>query len=385
MKKDIIIPQLGESISEASICNIIVESGSQVEMDAELFEIETDKVNQVVYAPCSGKLSLDLAIDELVKVGQTVGSVDASKKGTQSEPKKDVETAEDKKIEAPKTPPKEAPPQEKIVLEKIATEAKGVLRVSKDDFLKSLHSVSPKADLPIQVERPKEERKKMSRIRKVIAKRLVEVKNETAMLTTFNEVDMSKVMELRALYKEAFQKKHGVKLGFMSFFTKAVISALKDIPDILAYIQGEEIVYRNTYDIGIAVGTEKGLMVPVIRDADKMNFAEVEKAIINFAKKARDGSIAINDISGGGFTITNGGVYGSLLSTPILNPPQSGILGLHKIQKRACVIDDKIEIKPMMYLALSYDHRIVDGKEAVTFLVKIKEALEEPSRFLLEV
>ncbi len=368
MKKDVIIPQLGESILEATICSVIASSGAFVNIDEELLEIETDKVNQVIYAPCAGEFTLNVAVDDLVKVGQVVGFVDASKKGGNVAPPKVIE----------KAPQKLVPP---------VMDASQSLRVSKDDYLAHLScKAKPCAETVIVTSSaPKEERKKMSKIRQVIAKRLVEVKNETAMLTTFNEVDMSKVIELRSLYKDAFEKKHGVKLGFMSFFTKAVISALKELPDILAYISGDEIVYRNVYNIGIAVGTEKGLMVPVIKNADKLSFAGVEGAIVNFAKKARSGTIAIDDLSGGGFTITNGGVYGSLLSTPILNPPQSGILGLHKIQKRAVVINDAIEIRPMMYLALSYDHRIVDGKEAVTFLVKIKETLEDPSRFFLEL
>jgi 2-oxoglutarate dehydrogenase E2 component (dihydrolipoamide succinyltransferase) len=229
----------------------------------------------------------------------------------------------------------------------------------------------------------RETRKKMSRVRGVIAKRLVEAKNSTAMLTTFNEVDLSRVMELRTKHKDSFLKKHGVKLGFMSFFVKASVAALEAFPDINAYIDGNDIIYRNYYDIGIAVGTDRGLFVPVIRDCEKKNFAEIEQGITDFAGKARDGKISMDDLQGGGFTITNGGVYGSLLSTPILNIPQSAILGMHTIQKRPVAIDGKVEIRPMMYLALSYDHRVVDGKEAVSFLVNIKKTLEEPSRFYL--
>jgi len=240
----------------------------------------------------------------------------------------------------------------------------------------------PSAPRPLH---EREERVKMTRLRQTIARRLKEAQNNAAMLTTFNEVDMSAVMALRGQYKDIFEKKHGVKLGFMSFFTKAVVAALKAVPDVNAEIDGTDIVYKNHYDIGVAVGTEKGLVVPVVRDADAMNLAEIEKAIGALGKKARDGQLSIDDMQGGTFTITNGGIYGSLMSTPILNAPQSGILGMHAIKDRAMVVNGKIEIRPMMYLALSYDHRVVDGQGAVTFLVKVKEALEDPQRLLLEL
>jgi 2-oxoglutarate dehydrogenase E2 component (dihydrolipoamide succinyltransferase) len=262
--------------------------------------------------------------------------------------------------------------------------------VTKGDALAALEA---RANAPAPVAAPaapraiheREERVKMTRLRQTIARRLKEAQNNAAMLTTFNEVDMTAVMALRGQYKDIFEKKHGVKLGFMSFFTKAVVAALKAVPDVNAEIDGTDIVYKNHYDIGVAVGTDKGLVVPVVRDADTLSLAEIEKAIGALGKKARDGQLAIEDMQGGTFTITNGGIYGSLMSTPILNAPQSGILGMHAIKERAMVVAGKIEIRPMMYLALSYDHRVVDGQGAVTFLVKVKEALEDPQRLLLEL
>jgi 2-oxoglutarate dehydrogenase E2 component (dihydrolipoamide succinyltransferase) len=263
-------------------------------------------------------------------------------------------------------------------------------RVTKGDALAALEArasapapaAAPAAPRPIH---EREERVKMTRLRQTIARRLKEAQNTAAMLTTFNEVDMTAVMALRGQYKDIFEKRHGVKLGFMSFFTKAVVAALKSVPDVNAEIDGTDIVYKNHYDIGVAVGTDKGLVVPVVRDADALNLAEIEKAIGALGKKARDGQLAIEDMQGGTFTITNGGIYGSLMSTPILNAPQSGILGMHAIKERAMVINGKIEVRPMMYLALSYDHRVVDGAGAVTFLVKVKEALEDPQRLLLDL
>ncbi|MBC7668963.1 MAG: 2-oxoglutarate dehydrogenase complex dihydrolipoyllysine-residue succinyltransferase, partial [Gemmatimonadaceae bacterium] len=263
-------------------------------------------------------------------------------------------------------------------------------RVTKGDALAALEA---RANAPAPAAAPaapraiheREERVKMTRLRQTIARRLKEAQNNAAMLTTFNEVDMTAVMALRGQYKDIFEKKHGVKLGFMSFFTKAVVAALKSVPDVNAEIDGTDIVYKNHYDIGVAVGTEKGLVVPVVRDADTLSLAEIEKAIGALGKKARDGQLSIDDMQGGTFTITNGGIYGSLMSTPILNAPQSGILGMHAIKERAMVVNGKIEVRPMMYLALSYDHRVVDGQGAVTFLVKVKEALEDPQRLLLEL
>ncbi len=383
MKKAIVIPQVGESITEATICTICKPSGSYVQADEELFEIETDKVNQVVYAPAAGQVTLDIAVDQTVQIGATVGEIDTSQA-----PPKEAPVAAKPQPEKEKEPEKkEALPQEASSTNtaKPVPQASGAtLRIPRESFLKEAKA-SVATTTPATQSVASTERKKMSKIRQVIAQRLVKVKNETAMLTTFNEIDMAPVMALRAKHKEAFEKRHGARLGFMSFFVKASIRALQEIPGILAYLEGGDIVYRNTYDIGVAVGTDKGLMVPVLKGADKMSFAQVESSIANYAKQAREGSISLDALQGGGFTITNGGVYGSLLSTPILNPPQSGILGLHRIEKRAVVVNDEIVIRPMMYVALSYDHRIVDGKEAVTFLVRIKESLEQPERLLLEL
>lgn len=377
MKTEIKIPAMGESISEATVGNIIKPTGSTVSQDDEILELETDKVNQVLYAPQAGSITLKVSQGDVVKIGQVIGFVD-------SEGKKETAKREPEK-EKSKTP--EVQIQKKESKEK--TPEKGA-RISKEDFVsekpqtvveqKVAEKVAPKT-----VEGRKENRRKMSRIRMTIAKRLVEAQHDTAMLTTFNEVDMTQVITARDKYKELFAKQHGVKLGFMPFFIKAVVEALKETPDLNSYIEGDEIVQREYYDIGIAVGTDRGLVVPVIRSCDKLNFAEMEKAIETYAKKAREGGLSIDDLQGGGFTITNGGVYGSLLSTPILNPPQSGILGMHKIMKRPVVVDDQIVIRQMMYLALSYDHRIVDGKEAVTFLVKVKSYLEEPARLILHI
>lgn len=336
MAIEIRVPDLGESVTEAKIASIIKESGSFVKENEELIELETEKVNQVLYAQTAGIVSWKVNLGDDVKIGQMLGSI---------EPKAE----ERKEIVKEKAEPK--PPVEKIVEKKApAVSALGL------------------------------KRKKMSRIRQTIASRLVESLRESAMLTTFNEVDMSAINDLRTAQKEKFAAQFGVKLGLMSFFVKAVVEALQACPDLNSYIEGDEIVTFESYDIGIAVGGARGgLVVPVLRGADKLSFSEIEKNIVDLATKAREGKLTVDEISGGSFTITNGGVYGSLLSTPILNPPQSGILGMHKIEKRAVVVDDQIVIRPMMYLALSYDHRIVDGKEAVTFLVRVKELLEHPS------
>jgi 2-oxoglutarate dehydrogenase E2 component (dihydrolipoamide succinyltransferase) len=350
MKSEIKVPAVGESISEATIGLVIKPTGSHVRIDDELLELETDKVNQVLYAPQEGEVTLHVKQGDTVKIGQVIGFIDTA--------------AKEASVDAPATPSAPIPP---IVSEK-----------SKPVEEKKEPVASPQV-------KKSEVRRKMSRIRKVIAQRLMEAQHTTAMLTTFNEVDMSQVMVLRETYKEAFTKKYGVKLGFMSFFVKASVEALQQFPDVNSYIDGDDIVHREYYDIAIAVGTDKGVFVPVVRDCDKLSFAEIESAIEQFAKKAKEGMLAVEDLQGGGFTITNGGVYGSLLSTPILNPPQSGILGMHKIAKRAVVVNDEIVIRPMMYVALSYDHRIIDGKEAVSFLVTLKQMLEDPSRLLLDV
>lgn len=371
MKVDIVVPSAGESVTEATVAQILKENGTFVQKEEEILELETDKVNQVLYAPESGVLHLTVSVDDKVTPQQVIGTVDTEGKGTAS-PKK-----EEKKSEAPPPPPPSAP----------SSPSPGARR-SVDSYVNSLgkEKATPATPPPPAPKIPTDstqERKRMSGLRRTIAKRLVEVKNQTAMLTTFNEVDMSAVMEIRSREKEAFEKKHQVKLGFMSFFVKACTAALKELPDVNAFIDGEEIVYNKSCHVGISVSTPKGLMVPVLKHAEKLTFAGVERGIVEFAKKAREGGITIEDLQGGTFTITNGGVFGSMLSTPILNPPQSAILGMHNIVKRAVVVNDQIVIRPMMYLALSYDHRIIDGKEAVTFLVRVKETLEKPERLLL--
>lgn len=382
MKVEIKVPAMGESITQATIGNILKPSGSHVEADEEILELETDKVNQVLYAPQSGQLTLTVSPENVVKIGQVIGYVDS-------------EAAAPTKKSSPPQPQPAKPKKEE---EKKETTNEGV-RKGTDAFIKELkQGEEPKLSLsipPLPSDKPelttmpeegkRETRRRMSMVRRVIATRLVEAQQKTAMLTTFNEVDMSVIIELREKYKEAFMKKHGVKLGFMSFFVEATVTALQAFPDFNSYIDGEDIVHREYYDLGIAVGTEKGLMVPVIRNCDQLTFSQVELGIEEYAKKAREGKLTVDDLRGGGFTITNGGVYGSLLSTPILNPPQSAILGMHKIEKRPVVLDDQIVIRPMMYLALSYDHRLIDGKDAVTFLISIKNALEDPTRILLEV
>ena len=350
MRVEIKIPAMGESIVDATIGRIIASAGSVVKQDQEILELETDKVNQVLYAPQAGKLELTVTTGQTVKIGQVIGAVDTA-----------VEVAVSKPMSAP-----------------VATPKKEVASPARISAAEALKSASPPAASSTT-------RRRMSSLRRTIAQKLVEVKNTTAMLTSFNEVDMQEVIDIRAKEKEGFQSRYGVKLGFMSFFVKAVVAALKAFPDIHASIEADEIVQFPNYDIGVAVSTEKGLMVPVIRGCDTASFGEIEKQIEMYAKKAREGALSLDDLRGGSFTITNGGVFGSLLSTPILNPPQSGILGMHSIVKRPVVIKDQIVIRPMMYLALSYDHRIVDGKEAVQFLINIKENIEFPARLLLEL
>ncbi len=387
MKEEIKVPAMGESISEATVGSILKASGSQVKMDEEILELETDKVNQVIYASQAGVLTLKVNTDDVVEIGQVIGTIDSDGEGKVEEPPAKEEKSQKPEPESKPEPKEEKKPEPAPKAEKV----EGEIRHSKEAFVAEISK--PKSSVTASVSAPPskpagergETRRRMTKIRKVIAKRLVEAQQTTAMLTTFNEVDLSEVMALRSRYKEQFIKEHDAKLGFMSFFVKAVVSALEAFPDINSYIDGEEIVHREYYDIGIAVGTERGLIVPVLRDCDQKDFAEIEKGIVAFAEKARAGSISVDDLQGGGFTITNGGVYGSMLSTPILNHPQVGILGMHNIQKRAVVVNDEIVIRPMMYLALSYDHRIVDGKEAVSFLVHVKNCLEDPARLLLGV
>ncbi len=399
---DIMTPALGESVTEATVARWTKKPGDAVRKDEILVELETDKVSLEVASPTDGVLESIAAADgETVVPGALLGVVAAgaaaAKPAAASAPAPVAAPAPAPAAPAPAPVAAAplAPSVQRIVIETglnpatVAGSGKDG-RITKGDALAALES---RAAAPAPVAAPaapralheREERVKMTRLRQTIARRLKEAQNNAAMLTTFNEVDMSAVMALRNQYKDSFEKKHGVKLGFMSFFVKAVVAALQAVPDVNAEIDGTDIVYKNHYDIGIAVGTEKGLVVPVVRDADAMGLAEVEKAIGALGKKARDGHLAIEDMQGGTFSITNGGIYGSLMSTPILNAPQSGILGMHAIKDRAMVVNGQIVVRPMMYLALSYDHRVVDGQGAVTFLVKVKEAIEDPQRLLLDV
>lgn len=385
---NIIIPRMGESITEVQIGQIFKGTGTQVKTDDEILELETEKVNQVLNAPGSGTVKLTVKQGDKVKVGDTIGVIEG---GAAAPAKEEVKIAAPK-IEEPK--PQEAKKAEERALEK-PQESQDAARIFKEEYLESKPQVEPfKQDAPksapvFEPHKPDlskpQTRRKMTMIRQTIAKRLVEAQLQTAMLTTFNEIDMSAVMAIREHHKEDFIKKYGVKLGFLSFFAKAVVSALHTYPIVNSTIEGDEIVENHQVDLGIAVSTDRGLVVPVLRDVDHMSFSDIEKGIEGYAKKAREGGISVDDLRGGTFTITNGGTFGSLMSTPILNFPQSGILGLHKIDKRAVVIDDKIEIRPMMYVALTYDHRIIDGREAVKFLVHVKELIEDPSRFVIDV
>ncbi len=384
MKVEIKIPAMGESVVEAIVSSILKPNGTVVKADEEILELETEKVNQVLYAPTAGVLTLTVKLQDTVKIGQVIGYIDTEAKGQS--------TAASITKEAPKAATPLPEPMKMQPVHENNADATGA-RKSVDSFVAEV--TQPKAAAPtpipatpapkITTKEGTATRKKMTSLRKTIAQKLVEVKNQTAMLTTFNEIDMSAVMAIREKEKENFQKRYGVKLGFMSFFVKGVVAALKAVPEINAMIDGDEIITFQTYDIGVAVSTEKGLLVPVVRDCDKLSFGDIELAIDGYAKKARAGKVAVDDMRGGTFTITNGGVFGSLLSTPILNPPQSGILGMHAIVKRPVAVKDEVVIRPMMYVALSYDHRIVDGKEAVLFLVNLKQALEEPARLLLDL
>ncbi len=377
--KEIIVPALGESITEATLASIKKNVGESVKCDETLFELETDKVTLEVNSPADGVIaSLAVSVGDNVEIGSLLGTI---KEGqvTSSKPAEDVKLHE--KQDAPTA--KAMMAENNLRREDITATGKDG-RITKADVMKKMES---KMSEPVATttDLQKVKRVKMSKLRQKIAQRLKESQNTAAILSTFNEIDMQSVMSLRAKYKDLFQKKYAIKLGFMSFFVKAVIAALKEVPDINAEISGDEIIYKNYYDIGVAVGTEQGLVVPVIRNADKLSIAEIESEIFRLGTKARDGKLTLQEMQGGTFTISNGGVYGSLLSTPIINPPQSGILGMHTIQKRPVVVDDKIEIRPMMYVALSYDHRIVDGKGAVTFLVKLKQYIEDPQRLLIDL
>ena len=389
MAKDLVVPTLGESVTEATVSKWLKQVGDSVKADEPVVELETDKVSVAVPSPEEGVLS-EIKIQEgtTVNVGAVLGSI-----GTASVSKKESfkapEPVKPKTIEVPTSKKEILSPAVKRIIEEKRIDISTISgsgrdgRILKGDLLESmgLPSVASSA----RATKGDEERVKMTRLRATIAKRLKEAQNNAAMLTTFNEIDMSRIIEMRAEYKDGFQKKYGVKLGFMSFFVRSCVEALKAFPIINAEIQQDEIVYKNYYNIGVAVGTEKGLVVPVVRDADELSFADIEKQIIALGEKAKTGQLSIEELQGGTFTITNGGIYGSMLSTPILNPPQSGVLGMHNIVQRAVVVEDKIEVRPIMYLALSYDHRIIDGKDAVSFLVRIKEYLEDPRRLFLNL
>ncbi len=395
MSKDIRVPTLGESVTEATIAKWFKNEGDSVKADEPLVELETDKVTVEVPAPASGKLEkINVVAGTTVVIGALLGSIAEGAVGATEAPKAAAPAA------AAPAPAKAAeiplsPAVRKAVVENNLNPAEipgtgkdG--RITKGDVIATLEKPAAPVAASAPAPRPvaaagSEERVKMSRLRQTIARRLKDAQNTAAMLTTFNEVDMTNVMAMRNQYKDVFEKKHGVKLGFMSFFVKACIQALKDVPAVNAEIDGEDMVYKNYYHVGVAVGTDKGLVVPVLRDADMLSFSGIEKTIAGYGKKARDGQLQIADMQGGTFTISNGGIYGSLMSTPILNAPQSGILGMHKIQERPIAMNGQVVIRPMMYLALSYDHRIVDGKEAVTFLVRVKETLEDPQRALLDL
>jgi len=391
MAKDLVVPTLGESVTEATVSKWLKQVGDPVKADEPVVELETDKVSVAVPSPEAGVLS-EIKIQEgsTVNVGVVLGSIGA---GTASVAKKESykapEPAKQKTIEVSTSKKEILSPAVKRIIEEKRIDISRISgsgrdgRILKGDLLESmgLPSVASSA----RATKGDEERVKMTRLRATIAKRLKEAQNNAAMLTTFNEIDMSRIIEMRAEYKDGFQKKYGVKLGFMSFFVRSCVEALKAFPIINAEIQQDEIVYKNYYNIGVAVGTEKGLVVPVVRDADELSFADIEKQIVALGEKAKTGQLSIEELQGGTFTITNGGIYGSMLSTPILNPPQSGVLGMHNIVQRAVVVEEKIEVRPIMYLALSYDHRIIDGKDAVSFLVRVKEYLEDPRRLFLNL
>ena len=420
MSIEIKVPAMGESVTEATVARWFKKEGDAVARDEPLLELETDKVTVEVPAPADGAIeSISVKAGDTVQVGSVLGAIAEGKAGVPS-----AVTARNPQAAAPAVPqtppapkPVAAPAPRPVEAPRPASDGVAVMpsarriaeeshldpttvsgsgrdgRVTKGDMLSALEARAATRDVkPAPAPLPagprpnadREERVPMTRLRRTIALRLKESQNTAAQLTTFNEVDMSHVMALRTEYKESFEKKHGVRLGFMGFFVKACIAALKELPNVNAEIEGDDIVYKNYYDMGIAVSTEKGLVVPVVRDADKLSLAGIEAAINDYGLRARDGKLKLEELQGGTFSITNGGVFGSLMSTPILNSPQSGILGMHKIQPRPVAIDNKVEIRPMMYLALSYDHRIVDGSEAVRFLVRVKELIEDPESLLIE-
>ena len=422
MSNEIRVPALGESITEATIAQWYKKPGEAVAMDEPLCELETDKVTIEVPAQMAGVLAEVVAGEgETVEIGALLGSIGEGEgaPAAAAGEKPAEEAPQATQASAPQAAPQPAAPQAPAAPSSVDTSdlspaARRVIeehglnpaqiagtgkdgRITKEDAMNAAQNPAPAAPTAAPTAAPigapgmagaqsaGEERVKMTRLRKTIATRLKESQNTAAQLTTFNEVDMGALMELRRQYKDLFEKKYGARLGFMSFFVRACVTALREIPAVNAEIAGDDIIYKNYVNMGIAVGTEKGLVVPVVRDVQAMNLAEIELAIADYGVKARDGKLALDDLQGGTFTLSNGGVYGSLMSTPILNMPQSGILGMHKIQERPMVVDGEVQVRPMMYLALSYDHRIVDGKEAVTFLVRVKECLENPERMLLDI
>jgi 2-oxoglutarate dehydrogenase E2 component (dihydrolipoamide succinyltransferase) len=412
---EIRVPSLGESVTEATIGKWFKQPGDAVAVDEPLVELETDKVTIEVPAPAAGVLGEISAKDgDTVAVGALLGQITdgaaaakpAAAPAAAAAPAKVAAPTAAATAVPPRAPAADVPlaPSVRKLSAESGVDASTVPgsgkdgRVTKGDMLAAIERAAsaptpvaqPAAAVQVRAPSPaddaaREERVRMTRLRQTIARRLKDVQNTAAMLTTFNEVDMSHLMAMRNQYKDLFEKKHGVKLGFMGFFTKACVQALKDVPAVNAEIDGTDLIYKNYYHIGVAVGTDRGLVVPVVRDCDHKSIAEIEKSIADFGRRARDGQLKIEEMQGGTFTISNGGVYGSLMSTPILNAPQSAILGMHKIQERPVVVAGKIEIRPMMYLALSYDHRVIDGKEAVTYLVRVKESLEDPARTVLDL
>lgn len=401
MADKITVPTLGESLTEATVAKWLKKVGDSIQEDEEIVSLETDKVSIDVTAPKSGILSEIIANDgATVEVGAHLGSIDTSsspsKKKEEKQDKQETKVVEIKKEENisekkinNQNKKKELSPSVKRIINEKNINVESVDGTGKDGRilkgdLVGLMGFSPAPNTK-KIKIGEEERVKMTRLRSTIAKRLKEAQNNAAILTTFNEIDMSMIIQIRKDNKEEFEKRYGTKLGFMSFFVKACVNALQTYPSVNAEVQGEEIVYKNYYNIGVAVGTDKGLVVPVLGNADELSFAEIEKEIITLGTRAKNNQLSIEELQGGTFTITNGGIYGSMLSTPIINPPQSGVLGMHNIVQRAVVINGKIEIRPIMYLALSYDHRIIDGKEAVSFLVRVKEILEDPRRLFLNL
>ena len=417
--EDIVIPQLGESVAEGTIGTWLKQVGDAVAADEPIVEVETDKVAMEVPSPVAGVLAEQVVAEgDTVEIGALIAKVDTEGKGASPAPAAKPEAAASAPASSTPAPTASSPAPQASATASTSTSAGGDLmpmspavrriveeynldpasisgtgkdgRLTKGDVMKAIEAGSARTmSAPVQMVAasigPREERVKMTRLRKTIASRLKDAQNTAAMLTTYNEVDMGAVMEARNKYKDLFAKKHNIKLGFMSFFTKACCLALKEVPAVNAFIEGDEIVYHNYANIGVAVSSPNGLVVPVLKDAQDMSFAETELGIANYGRKARDGKMTMEDMQGGTFTISNGGIFGSLMSSPILNAPQSAILGMHKIQERPMAIGGQVVIRPMMYLALSYDHRIIDGREAVTFLVRVKEALEDPTRLLLDM